>query len=65
MNRKEAYDSIKLANNGYTKVSGSLKKHADVLVKLGKVVYIAPNYVSPVEVAEIPKRTFFHPCLKI
>ena len=61
MNRMEVYNSLKLANNGYTKVTPKIKHHVGVLVELGKVKYINGTHVAPVEVYEVSKETFFNP----
>ena len=61
MNRLDVYESLKLANNGYTKVTPRIKHHVDCLVELGKVKYINANYVAPVDVYEVSRKTFFNP----
>jgi len=55
---KEVYENLKLANNGYTKVTQKIRHHVDCLVELGKVVYITSTYV---EVKEVARETFFNP----
>jgi len=48
MNRSDAFNKIKLANNGYTRVepNTSFAKHVDKLVSLGKVTWVTNGYVT-------------------
>jgi hypothetical protein len=48
MNRIEAFNKIKLANNGYTKVipNTSFARHVDKLVSMGKVAWVTDGYVT-------------------
>ena len=62
MNRQEAYNSFKLANNGYTNVKNniSLYNHAVKLVKMGKCAWVASGYVTAdLDKIDIVKSVFY------